>query len=83
MENAAKDLQNHLTELKNADHSVTAEVGRGDPATEIVNLFEKLHVDLIVLTTHRKAGTAAFWARSVAPNVVRQARIPVFLIPLP
>jgi len=81
-ENAAEDLQEHLDELKKAGLQVTAEVARGDPATEIVKLAEKLSIDLIVLTTHRKAGAAAFWARSVAPNVVRRARLPILLIPL-
>lgn len=83
VENAADDLQEHLDELKNDGLQATAEVGRGDPAIEIVHLSEKLDVDLIVLTTHRKAGTAAFWARSVAPNVVRRAQVPILLIPLP
>ena len=83
VENAADDLQEHLDELKTDRLQATAEVGRGDPATEIVHLSERLNVDLIVLTTHRKAGTAAFWARSVAPNVVRRAHIPILLIPLP
>lgn len=82
VENAAEDLQEHLDQLKQAGVRVTAEVARGDPATEIVNLSEKLHADLIVLTTHRKAGAAAFWARSVAPNVARRARVPILLIPL-
>jgi len=82
VENAVEDLQEHLNELKQAGLQVTAEVARGDPATEIVNISEKLNADLVVLTTHRKAGTAAFWARSVAPNVVRRARAPILLIPL-
>lgn len=81
-ENAVEDLQEHLDELKKASLAVTAEVARGDPATEIVKSAEKLNVDLIVLSTHRKAGTAAFWARSVAPNIVRRARVPILLIPL-
>lgn len=82
VENAAEDLQGHLDELKGAGLHVTGEVGRGDPATEIVKLAEKLNADLIVLTTHRKAGAAAFWARSVAPNVVRRARVPILLVPI-
>jgi nucleotide-binding universal stress UspA family protein len=81
-ENAVEDLQEHLDEWKKASLAVTAEVARGDPATEIVKSAEKLNVDLIVLSTHRKAGTAAFWARSVAPNIVRRARVPILLIPL-
>jgi nucleotide-binding universal stress UspA family protein len=82
VENAAQDLQAHLDELKKAGLRVTGEVARGDPATEIANLSEKPNADLIVLTTHRKAGAAAFWARSVAPNVARRTRIPILLIPL-
>jgi nucleotide-binding universal stress UspA family protein len=82
VENAVEDLREHLDELKQAGVDVTGEVARGDPATEIVNISRKLESDLIVLTTHRKAGTAAFWARSVAPNVVRRARVPILLIPL-
>jgi nucleotide-binding universal stress UspA family protein len=83
VENAANDLQEHLDYLKKTDLSATAEVARGDPVVEIVRLSEKLKVDLIVLTTHRKAGAAAFWAGSVAPNVVRRAHVPILLIPLP
>lgn len=82
VENAAMDLQAHLDELKQAGFRVKAEIVRGDPATEIVNLSERLNADLVVLTTHRKAGAAAFWARSVAPNVTRRARVPILLIPL-
>jgi nucleotide-binding universal stress UspA family protein len=82
VENAEEDLQAHVDELKEAGFRVKAEITRGDPAAEIVNLSERLPADLIVLSTHRKAGAAAFWARSVAPNVTRRARVPVLLIPL-
>jgi nucleotide-binding universal stress UspA family protein len=82
VETAEEDLLVHLAELKQAGLRVTAEVARGDPATEIVNISGKLQADMIVLTTHRKAGAAAFWARSVAPNVVRRAHVPLLLIPL-
>jgi nucleotide-binding universal stress UspA family protein len=81
-ENAEEDLQAHLNELKQAGFRVSAEIARGDPATEIVSLSEKLNADLVVLTTHRKAGAAAFWARSVAPDVTRKIHIPILLIPL-
>lgn len=82
VENAEADLQEHLDELKQEEFRAKAEIVRGDPAAEIVNLSEKLKADLIALTTHRKAGAAAFWARSVAPNVTRRARLPILLIPL-
>jgi len=82
VENAEEDLRAHLSELKQGGFRASAEVARGDPATQIVNISEKLNADLIALTTHRKAGAAAFWARSVAPNVARRARVPILLIPL-
>ena len=82
VENAEEDLQAHVDELKESGFRVKAEITRGDPAAEIVNLSERLQADLIVLSTHRKAGAAAFWARSVAPNVTRRSRVPVLLIPL-
>ena len=82
VENAEKDLQDHMDELRQAGFRAKAEITRGDPATEIVNLSERLKADLVVLSTHRKAGAAAFWARSVAPNVARRARVPILLIPL-
>jgi nucleotide-binding universal stress UspA family protein len=43
---------------------------------------ERSEADLIVLSTHRRSGMDAFWARSVAPNVARRTRIPILLIPL-
>ncbi len=82
VENAEEDLLVHMDELKQSGLQVTAEVARGDPATEIVSIAARLHTDLLVLTTHRKAGAAAFWARSVAPNVVRRARLPILLVPI-
>jgi nucleotide-binding universal stress UspA family protein len=81
-DNAEEDLQAHLDELRKAGFQVTAEVARGDPATKIVNTSEKMGADLIVLTTHRKAGASAFWARSVAPKVANRSNIPILLIPL-
>ena len=81
-ENAEEDLQGHLEELIDAGVEASAEVVRGDPATEIVNTAEKSGADLIVLSTHRKAGAAAFWARSVAPKVANRSNIPILLIPI-
>jgi nucleotide-binding universal stress UspA family protein len=82
VETAREDLQVHLDELDQAGFQATAEIVRRDPIIEIVNISENLNADLIVLTTHRKAGASAFWAGSVAPNVVRRTRLPILLIPL-
>jgi len=82
-ENQAKEhMQGHLNELIGEGFRTSAEIARGDPAQTIVNVAERSKADLIVLSTHRRAGMDAFWARSVSPNVARRTRIPILLIPL-
>jgi len=49
----------------------------------IVKMAEKDESDLVLLSTHRKAGIDALWARSVAPNVVWRTRTPILFIPMP
>lgn len=81
-ENAKEHLQEHLDELTRSGFNAEAEIARGDPAPTISEVAERVDADLIILSTHRKAGTAAFWARSVAPNVARRTKIPLLLLPL-
>jgi nucleotide-binding universal stress UspA family protein len=81
-ENAGKDLQIHLDEFRGTALRATAEVARGDPASTIVRIAEQSAADMIILTTHRKAGMGAFWARSVAPKVAQKTKVPLLLIPL-
>ena len=82
-EEAAKEhLQGHLDELLQAGYTVKAQVARGDPAVLVVQTAKRAAADLIILGTHRKAGIDAFWARSVAPTVVKRTRIPLLLLPL-
>ena len=81
-ENAREHLQEHVDTLRAAGLRVSAEVARGDPAAEIIKSAEKAGADLIVLSTHRKAGMGAFWARSVAPTVANRSVLPLLLIPL-
>ncbi|MCJ7723225.1 MAG: universal stress protein, partial [Anaerolineales bacterium] len=66
-----------------AGFNASAEIVRGDPAQTIVDVSRRINTDLIVLSTHRRVGMDAFWARSVAPNVVRRTHIPILLVPLP
>jgi nucleotide-binding universal stress UspA family protein len=60
----------------------SVEIARGDPASVIVKTAENTSTDLIILSTHRKKGMGAFWARSVAPKVAQKTKIPLLLIPL-
>ena len=82
VENAKKDLQTHMDELHQGRLKAIAEVARGDPASVIVKATETSAADLIILSTHRRKGMGAFWARSVAPKVAQKTKTPLLLIPL-
>ncbi len=82
VENVKKDLQIHSDALHKGHLKAIAEVARGDPASLIIKAAEKFGADMILLSTHRKAGMSAFWARSVAPKVAQKTKTPLLLIPL-
>jgi nucleotide-binding universal stress UspA family protein len=56
-------------------------VSSGDPVAEIVRMTESLPADLVVLGTHGKAGTRAFWSASVASRLVARLEASVLLVP--
>lgn len=62
--------------------AVSFEVRRGDPAEVIVETARRIEADLVVMATHGKAGTKAFWAGSVAPKVSDRTRLPLLLVPV-
>jgi nucleotide-binding universal stress UspA family protein len=82
-ENAHQDVHMHRDELHDAGLKVVAETVRGDPASTIVKIAEQSGADMIILSTHGKAGMGAFWARSVAPKVAQLTKTPLLLMPLP
>jgi nucleotide-binding universal stress UspA family protein len=60
----------------------TSETSRGDPARAIISAARRLSSDLVVMGTHGRAGTDAFWEGSVAARVVSRVRAPLLLVPL-
>ncbi len=81
-ESAHSHLQEHAETLQKAGLKVTYEIIRGDPSNLIVKAADQFEANLIILSTHRRAGMGAFWARSVAPKVAQRAKTPLLLIPL-
>jgi nucleotide-binding universal stress UspA family protein len=75
-------LSHRVAQMGAQGLTLTSEVARGDPAKSIIRAAEEQDADVIVLSTHRKAGIDAFWAGSVAPRVARRTRIPLLLVPL-
>ena len=84
MDNAgARDyVEARAEEMRRAGVETICETSRGDPAAAIVRAARRLSVDLVVMGTHGKAGTVAFWERSVAARVIAKARVPLLLVPL-
>ncbi len=82
-ETARAHLRDHVEALQARGIRGSAEVARGDPAPTILKTGEQSGADVIILSTHGKAGVGAFWARSVAPHVAQKTRTPLLLIPLP
>ncbi len=81
-ESARAHLNSHVQAMQAQGINATAEVARGDPAPTIDRVGIQFGADMIILSTHRKAGVGAFWARSVAPHVAQHTKIPLLLFPL-
>jgi nucleotide-binding universal stress UspA family protein len=68
--------------LKGLGVNTDSRVLRGDPASELANLVHARKDDMIVLGTHGKAGSSAFWNRSVAARVLAKIDTPALLLPV-
>ncbi len=75
-------LEKLIHPVRKEQIAVHAEVVRGDPVPAIINATRDLPADLIVLATHAKTGTDAFWSGSTAPKVASRSQIPVLLVPV-
>lgn len=80
-EESARDyLDRHAARLKASGLPVTYSVQRGDPTEGIVLAAEQTGASLIVMGTHGRKGTDAFWAGSIAPRVSARSRLPILLV---
>jgi len=77
---ASQSLAERVDSIARGGVEVSSQVCRGDPAALIASSAE-VGDCLIVLGTHGKAGTAAFWAGSVAPRIARLTSRPLLLVP--
>jgi nucleotide-binding universal stress UspA family protein len=75
-------FQAHLDEFHQKNIPASAEIARGDPAPVIVKTAERIGANLILFGTHGRAGSDAFWNRSIASNVARRTDIPLLLVPI-
>ena len=59
------------------------EVSIGHPVVKILEVADKLNVDLIVMGTHGKGALEHAFLGSVAEKVLQKSTRPVFVVPLP
>jgi nucleotide-binding universal stress UspA family protein len=79
---AGEYLSARATELNASGVKTACEAARGDPARAIVRTARRLSADMVVMGTHGRAGTEAFWEGSVAARVIARSRVPLLLVPL-
>jgi nucleotide-binding universal stress UspA family protein len=79
---AAGYLQRQAAVAAAGGVTVTSEVGRGEPAGTIAQAAQSSHADLIVMATHGKTHSDAFWSGSVSPRVSSKSRRPLLLVPV-
>lgn len=78
---AGKQMDIVAQQLCQAGFNVANRILSGAPAASILHLAEEAYVDLIAMSTHGRTGVGQVLLGSVADEVVRNARPPVFLVP--
>ncbi len=75
-----RELEGDAARLKRV---VAIEVIEGDPVMEILKKADRMKADVLAMGTHSKGLVAETFLGSVAAEVLRHSRIPVFVIPIP
>jgi len=75
-------LEEHAAHFAARGIDVATSVARGDPARRIAKEAARWAPSLIVLGTHGRSGTEAFWKGSVAAKVAALSKSPILLVPL-
>jgi nucleotide-binding universal stress UspA family protein len=55
-------------------------LGKGDPASQIIDLCRENGADLIAMTTHGRSGVSRWVLGSVTEKVLREARVPLLVV---
>jgi nucleotide-binding universal stress UspA family protein len=79
---SAAYLAQQAAAAEEAGIPVTSAVQRGEPAAAIAAAARAVHADVIVMATHGRSHTDAFWSGSVTPRVSSKTRRPLLLVPV-
>ncbi len=81
-EEAESYVAKNIQMLSKAGVNANSVIVRGDPAGQIAEAARNANVDLIILGTHKKSGSDAFWSASVASKVSKLSQKPILFVPL-
>ena len=81
-EGALAYVEGKAEQLQGRGIHCRSQAARGEPSAAILKAARQLPADLVVIGTHGKAGTEAFWAGSVAAKVIAKTRLPLLLVPV-
>jgi nucleotide-binding universal stress UspA family protein len=80
----AKDLVTKTAgKLRQAKFNVSTELVEGDPKSQIIDIANEWHADMIVLGSHGRTGLSRFLIGSVSQDVVRHAHCSVEIVRTP
>jgi nucleotide-binding universal stress UspA family protein len=77
---AGSYLQDMASRFQAAGFKVRSELGAGAVAPTILEIAQKVHPDLIAMSTHGRSGFARVVLGSVADEVLRGSNVPVLLV---
>ncbi|MDP4114440.1 MAG: universal stress protein [Bacillota bacterium] len=75
-----RELKDNPTRINRVS---TIQVIEGDPVVEILKKADEMKADVLVMGTHSKGLVSQTFLGSVATEVLKHTRIPVFTIPIP
>ncbi len=82
-EEATERLATVARQLQEEGLAADSRLLRGDPATQVLRAAKGAGADLIVLSTHGRAGWDAFWAGSVGAKILRRLTQPLLMVRVP
>ena len=78
----AAKLEGMAAQVRERGLQATARTAYGDAASTILDAATDVRADLIVMATHGRSGTGRWLYGSVADRVLRQAAVPVMMVPV-
>jgi len=81
-QSAAREMETHVIDMKGRGVEAEFDLRRGDPAEMLVQCAKASPPDLVIMGTHGRAGSKAFWNGSVAARLVTRLDCSCLLIPL-